>query len=396
MPVTVTVVAGPEAGREFRLQGRDTFVAGRAADCHFRPSHEDPFLAPRHFLIEVRGTRFRLIDLNTKAGTKVNGQKVTESDLTDGMEVRAGQTVFRVGLPAGTGKPAPATAESPALPKMKPQIEGYEPENEIGRGTLGKVYRGKQTSDDSRVAIRTIRPAPSVTLEDIDRFLLAMHRLEGLRHQLIVPVLSSGLAGPRPYVVTEFILGPNTQQFMNERGAVPVRAAVLMMIQALEGLAYAHAQGFVHGNVKPTNLWIGKYGEKRRVRVAEIGLFRAFDESNFAGPTLFGEPPNVLQFVAPEQVSHVREFKPPADQYTAAATLYYWLTGKYIYDLPESSTRAIAMILGAEPIPIRKRLEDVPEALAATIHKALARDPAARFKDVDAFRQALIDGPGGS
>ena len=107
-------------------------------------------------------------------------------------------------------------------------------------------------------------------------------------------------------------------------------------------------------------------------------------------------PPNVLQYIAPEQVSHVRELKPSADQYTAAATLYYLLTGKYIYDLPESPTRAVAMTLSAEPIPIRKRLEDVPEALAVTIHKALARDPAARFKDVNEFRQALIDGPGGS
>jgi eukaryotic-like serine/threonine-protein kinase len=404
MPVTLTVIAGPEAGRELHIQGRDTFLAGRAAECHFRPGYDDPYIAPRHFLIDVRLPRCRLIDLNTKSGTKVNGQKVAEKDLVNGDELRAGQSVLRVtfppDVPAGKGAPAtaemPAMADLPAVPKTAPQIEGYEPENEIGRGALGKVYRGKQTSDDSRVAIRTIRPAPQATPEDINRFLFAMHKLESLRHPLIVGVLGSGLAGNRPYIVSEFVIGPSAHQFVAERGPVAVRAAVLMMIQALEGLAHAHAEGFVHGNVKPSNLLIGKYGDKRRVKIAEFGLARAFDESNLGGRTLLGEVPGSMAFIAPEQLSHVREAKPAADQYSAAATLYYLLTAKHIYDLPEGAVPAIARILSAEPLPIMKRREDIPEPLAKTIHKALSREPAARFADINAFRQALIDGPGGS
>jgi eukaryotic-like serine/threonine-protein kinase len=396
--VTLTVVAGPDAGREFRIQGRDTFLAGRAAECHFRPGFDDPYIAPRHFLIDVHLPRCRLIDLNTKSGTKVNGQKVPEKDLATGDELRAGQSVLRLTLPPDVppGKGAPATAEMPAMPKTTPQIEGYEPENEIGRGALGKVYRGKQTSDGARVAIRTIRPAPQATPDDINRFLMAMNKLESLSHPLVVQVLGSGLAGARPYIVSEFVVGPSAHQFVAERGPVAVRAAVLMMIQVLEGLAHVHSQGFVHGNVKPSNLLIGKYGDKRRVKLAEFGLARAFHESNLGGRTLLGEIAGSLAFVAPEQLSHVREAKPAADQHSAAATLYYLLTGKHIYDLPEGAVPAIARILSAEPMPIVKRREDIPDPLAKTIHKALSRDPAARFPDINAFRQALIDGPGGS
>jgi len=398
MQVTLTVVAGPDAGREFKFQGRDTLLAGRAPDCHFQPGYADPYVAPRHFLIETHPPRCRLIDLNTKSGTKVNGHKVEEVELATGDEIRAGQTVFRVTLPADlpTAKAAPATAEMPAMPKATPQIEGYEPGEEIGRGALGKVYQGRQISDGVRVIIRTIRPAPAATQTDIDRFLMAMHKLEGLNHPLIVPVMGSGLAGTRPYIVSEFVIGPSADQFVIERGPVAVRAAVLMMIQALEGLAHAHSQRVVHSNVKPSNLLIGKYGEKRRVKVAEFGLVRAFDESNLGGRTMLGERPGSLSFVAPEQLSHVREAKPAADQYTAAATLYYLLTGKLVYDLPDSATKAIAKILSTDPMSIVKRREDVPEPLAKTIHKALSREPAARFADVNAFRQALIDGPGGS
>ena len=398
MQVTLSVVAGPDAGREFKFQGRDTLLAGRAPDCHFQPGYADPYVAPRHFLIETHPPRCRLIDLSTKSGTKVNGQKVEERELATGDEIRAGQSVFRVTLPADlpTVKAAPATAEMPALPKATPQIEGYEPGEEIGRGALGKVYQGRQTSDGTRVAIRTIRPAPASTRVDIDRFLMAMHKLESLQNPFIVPVLASGLAGMRPYVVSEFVIGPSADQFVIERGPVAVRAAVLMMIQALEGLAHAHSEGFVHGSVKPSNLLIGKYGEKRRVRVAEFGLVRAFDDSNLGGRLLLGERPGSLSFVAPEQLSHIREAKPASDQYMAASTLYFLLTGKHVYDLPESATKAIAKILGTEPVSIAKRREDVPEPLANTIHKALSREPAARFADINTFRQALIDGPGGS
>src|SRR5262245_53288142 len=110
MPMSLTVVAGPDASREFRIQASDTFLAGRATECHFRPGYDDPYFAPRHFLIDIHLPRCRLIDLNTKSGTKVNGQKVVEKDLASGDELRAGQTVFRLTFPPDVppGKGAPA------------------------------------------------------------------------------------------------------------------------------------------------------------------------------------------------------------------------------------------------------------------------------------------------
>jgi serine/threonine-protein kinase len=90
----------------------------------------------------------------------------------------------------------------------------------------------------------------------------------------------------------------------------------------------------------------------------------------------------------PELITHFREVKPPEDQYAAAATLYYLLTGKYPFDFRDA-THAIGMILLDNPVPIRERRPDLPEDLAQVIHRALARDPAERFPDVAAFREAL-------
>ena len=92
---------------------------------------------------------------------------------------------------------------------------------------LGLLVDAEWTQREQRKLRRRLRHANlrrQAVLEDIDRFLLAMHRLEGLNHQMIVPVLSSGLAGPRPYVVTEFIMGPNTQPASGVTNTVTVTA----------------------------------------------------------------------------------------------------------------------------------------------------------------------------
>src|SRR5436309_1206569 len=108
MPVQLTVVAGPQAGQEFRFDDRDTFLAGRAPDCHFRPAYDDPYISPHHFLLLVGAPRCRVIDLNSRTGTKVGGRKVEAAELSHGDEVRAGQTVFQLSVVAAPAPPRPA------------------------------------------------------------------------------------------------------------------------------------------------------------------------------------------------------------------------------------------------------------------------------------------------
>jgi eukaryotic-like serine/threonine-protein kinase len=150
----------------------------------------------------------------------------------------------------------------------------------------------------------------------------------------------------------------------------------------------------VHGDVKPSNILVGTYGTKRRAKLADFGLRRAFHAAGLGGAVLLGELGQSPAYMAPERLTHVREITPAADQYAAAATLYYLLTGHAPYDLPPNPARAIATILGDDPVPVRQRKPDVSEELAAAVHQALALDPAARFPDVAAFRQALLDGQG--
>jgi serine/threonine protein kinase len=93
--------------------------------------------------------------------------------------------------------------------------------------------------------------------------------------------------------------------------------------------------------------------------------------------------------MAPEQILNFREAQPAADQYGTAATLYYLLTGKTIFELPKDFNKAFKMVLESRPVPISKRRPDFPTELARIIHHALAREPELRFPDAASFGKAL-------
>ena len=97
-----------------------------------------------------------------------------------------------------------------------------------------------------------------------------------------------------------------------------------------------------------------------------------------------------IAFMAPEQVTHLRESQPPVDLYAAGATLYWLLTGRPVYDLPRGLAKQILMVLQDAPVPIRSRRPDLPAGLAAVIGRSLAREPEQRFADAKDMRRALL------
>ena len=152
---------------------------------------------------------------------------------------------------------------------------------------------------------------------------------------------------------------------------------------------HAHAKGVVHRDIKPSNLLIGRDGTKRVVKLADFGLARVYESSRISGLTMQGEIGGTPAYMAPEQVTHYREVKPAADQYSAAATLYAMLTNRPTHDLPKDIGSQIAQVVTAAPVPITERKPDIPAKLAEVIHKALSREPGDRYPDVTAFRKEL-------
>ena len=202
--------------------------------------------------------------------------------------------------------------------------------------------------------------------------------------------LDVGQANGQLYFVSEYVPGTDAAQVLKKTGPLPLRTAVSMVSQLLKGLEYAHDMGLVHRNIKPANMLLQQHDQGGEVKLADFGLARVYQASHLSGLSLTGATAGSAAFMPPEQITHYREANPPADQYSAAATLYNLLTGKYVYDVSDAVAQQFAKILHDKPVPIRKRRQDIPEALADVIHKALERKPKDRFADVKEFRKALL------
>ena len=398
MKLKLTIIAGPHKGREFEFDGHDTFLVGRTKDAHFQLSYDDPYFSRRHFLVEVNPPRCRLIDLNSRSGTLLNGVRVQTAEVADGDEIAAGHTVFKVSVIVPAAHEAD-TLETPAQRiagdttidhrPFLPAVPGYRIQGELGRGGMGVVYRATRDSDGEAVAVKTILPADGTGRKQIDRFLRECIILAQLEHPNVVSCREFGEANGLIFLVMDWVEGPDVGSRLKATGPIDVRTAVRMMCQMLSGLAHAHAKGFVHRDIKPANLLIDSQGTKRVVKLADFGLARACESSRVSGLTMQGDIGGTPAFMAPEQFTHFREVKPSADQYSAAATLYTMLTNSRTHDLPKEIGAQIAHLVTAAPVPITERKHNIPAKLAEVIHKALSREPDQRYPDILAFRKEL-------
>ncbi len=302
--------------------------------------------------------------------------RVTRPDMTENM------------ADPRTGRPRRARAARPARPQLPP-IPGYTVEQFVGRGGMGVVYRATRTRDGAAVAVKTVTPAAGVSRKCVERFLRESRILAQLDHPNIVAFRDVGEAGGVIFLVMDLVAGPDLGARLKRGGPLDARAAVRVTCQVLAGLAHAHAKGFVHRDVKPSNVLVGREGTKSVAKLADFGLARVYESSQVSGLTLQGELGGTPAFMAPEQVTHYRDVKPAADQYAAAATLYKLLTDCYTHDFPKDIGQQLAHLVTAAPVPLADRRADLPAGLAAVVHKALSREAADRYPDATAFRKEL-------
>ena len=272
---------------------------------------------------------------------------------------------------------------------VRQSIAGYQLVRELGRGSMGLVYLAVRRADCRPVALKTIIPAAGGSESQIQRFLREANILRELDHPHIVAFRDMGESGGLLYFAMDYVRGKDAFQLLKKQGPFDVRRAANLIGQLLDALAFAHGRGFVHRDIKPSNLLVAEQDGAERLMVADFGLAKVYQASNLSGLTMTGDVGGTIPFMAPEQITEYRTARPPVDQYSAAATLYNLLTGSYVYDFPPSFQHQLLAILNESPVPIRKRRPDLPEALAAVIHRGLARDPAARFPDAAAMRDAV-------
>jgi serine/threonine protein kinase len=405
MNITLTVQAGPQVGHSFVFDSHDTFLVGRGEDVHFRLA-DDPSMSRKHFLLEVNPPLCRLQDLRSRTGTSVNGRRIESVELSHGDQIHAGQTVFLVSIDK-TGVDDPDVTILPPSPNTVPPnypmqtlpwrehpdlpgIPGYAVVREIARGGMGVVYEATRRLDGSLVAIKTLLPAAVSSRIGIERFLREARILQDLTHPNIVAFTDMGEVSGLLWFAMEYVPGPDICRHIRAHGPFEIGEGVRLGLQLLDALTYAHAKRFVHRDVKPSNVMLMPTHDGRvTLKLSDFGLARTYQASQISGLTMTGTSGGTPIYMAPEQVRHFRDVKPAADQYSAAATIYYVLTGQTVFDPVGEYLNVMLQVLEGNLVPIEERRPGIPAALTRVIHRALRHLPEERFADVHEFAKAL-------
>lgn len=209
------------------------------------------------------------------------------------------------------------------LQRMLPQ---FQVDSLLGRGGMGAVYRGIQTSLERPVAIKLLPPA--IDQQDgsfAERFKNEARLMGRLNHPAIVSVYDFGQTmDGQLYFVMEFVDGSDVQRMIAREGRLPQEHALAVTAHLCDALGYAHRHGIVHRDIKPSNVLIDHEG---RVKVADFGLAKLTGNSLDSGLTQTGMAMGTPDYVAPETLTYGGEVDGRADLYAVGVMLYQMLTG---------------------------------------------------------------------
>ncbi len=270
----------------------------------------------------------------------------------------------------------------------KTDIPGYEIMGKIGPGGMGAVYLARRNSDGTSVAVKVMLSKVKVYDDAREVFKREIDVTLRLTHPNIVSLLDHGSADNLFYFIMEYCEGGSVQALMEQRGGkLSIEEARPIIFQALDGLCYAHAQGFVHRDLNPKNILITAK-EGGIAKIADLGLAKNFQQSGLSGMTVTGVALGNPNLMPREQLLNFKHVKPVSDVWGISATLYNMLTGEIPYHV-EVGLSVIDAVFEGKVIPIRDRIPSFPSELARVIDKGIAVKVEERFQSAAEFRDAL-------
>ncbi len=220
--------------------------------------------------------------------------------------------------------------------------------------------------------------------EKLDQRVLANARAaQALHHPHIANVLEAGLSPFGVFVATERLPGRNMREALDTGWRPRPSLAALIMRRVAEALAHAHAQGLVHGNLKPTNIFLD---DRVQPKLLDFGLMQAAHSMGVDHRTV---PVGTLQYLAPEQLMHgVADER--TDVRAVGVVLYELLTSTRPFG-GHTAQDVTREVLDNEPIRIEAMRGNVPRTLVSIAARAMARQPEHRFSSADELARALAD-----
>ncbi len=207
------------------------------------------------------------------------------------------------------------------------EIPGYQIIERLGKGSMGLVFKARQTSVDRIVAVKVLLDSLAQNKEFIKRFQREAKIAAKLQHNNIVNAIDAGETEGHHYFVMEYVEGATIKDELDKNKVFDEKVALKIVIAVAEAMKHAHERGLIHRDIKPENVILTKDGN---VKLADLGLARLTADEKWAmaeAGMAIGTP----YYISPEQVRGQVDVDIRADIYSLGATLYHMVTGRVPY-----------------------------------------------------------------
>lgn len=258
------------------------------------------------------------------------------------------------------------------------QLGNYRITQLLGRGGFADVYLGEHVYLKTPAAIKVLQTRLSGE-DDMESFLKEARIIAGLTHPNIVRVLDFGVDNETPFLVMDYAPKGTLRQRHPRGSQLPLSTILPYVKQVADALQYAHEEKFIHRDVKPENMLVGKRNE---ILLSDFGIALVAQSSrNQSTQDVTG----TVAYMSPEQIQG--RPRPASDQYSLAIVVYEWLGSTPPFR--GSFTELCTQHMFAPPPPLREKVPTLSPDVEQVVMTALSKEPKQRFGSVQAFVNAL-------
>ena len=256
--------------------------------------------------------------------------------------------------------------------------DAYRIDRELGGGGMSHVFLAHETALGRKVVVKVLPPEMAAGV-NIERFRREIQLAASLQHPHIVPLHAAGQAGDLFYYTMPLVEGESLRAKLAREGELPVGEAVRILRDVCDALAYAHAHGVVHRDIKPDNILISG----QHAVVTDFGVAKAMSDSvGGSSLTSLGVALGTPAYMAPEQAAADPHVDHRADLYAVGAMAYEMLCGRPPFS-GMSPQQVLAAHVTLAPAPLSSQRTAVPPALNALVMRCLEKKPADRVQRAD-------------
>ncbi|MBN2800813.1 MAG: serine/threonine protein kinase [Deltaproteobacteria bacterium] len=265
------------------------------------------------------------------------------------------------------------------------RVGPYIVESALGSGGMASVYRVRHAILHSAHALKVLRPDLVAVREVRDRFLEEGRLQARFRHRGLVRVTEvvsePGVAG----LIMDYLEGEDLSQRLEREGPLPPAEAARWVTEALQAMAYAHAQGVVHRDLKPANLYIARDEDGHELlKVLDFGVAKVLGQLKTQTRASIG----TWAYMSPEQIEAPTQVDHRTDLFAMGVVLYQLCSGAIPFE-GQTDFDTMQRVVACDYKPLLHLRPGLPTLLDEVVNRALQREPRERFQDADAFVQAL-------